>query len=381
MRGKSEMDLSEIRKEIDSIDTQLIELFKQRMECSRQVANYKKATNTSIMNLKREQEILDKVEEQGGEFGYAAQLLFSNILELSRGLQHDIIGSGKGIRDVISNAKGAINKNKNVKIALQGIVGSNSHEATTKLFPECQPVFYKSFAKVFEAVNNGEADYGVLPVENSSAGSVADVYDLILQYRFYIVKALELPIEHCLCSIRQSELSDIEQVWSHPQALAQCTEFINKHNLSTVPSPNTAIAAMDIAKEKRLNCAAICTERAAQEYGLKVLVKGCQNEKDNSTRFIVISKELIIPDDADKVSLCFSVPHIKGSLYNVLGRFSSNGMNLSKIESRPRDGASFEYLFYLDFQGSVHSDKVVNMLCALSEEMPEFSFLGNYKED
>ena len=375
------MDLSEIRKEIDNIDSQLIELFKKRMECSRQVANYKKATNTSIMNLKREQEILDKVEEQGGEFGCAAQLLFSNILELSRGLQHDIIGSGKEIRKEIGSAKNSINKTKDVKIALQGIVGSNSHEATTKLFPDCQPIFYRSFAEVFEAVNNGDADYGVLPVENSSAGSVADVYDLILQYRFYIVKALDLPIEHCLCSIKQSELSDIEQVWSHPQALAQCTEFINNHNFSTVPSPNTAIAAMDIAKEKRLNCAAICTEKAAQEYGLKVLVKGCQNEKDNSTRFIVISKELIIPDDADKVSLCFSVPHIKGSLYNVLGRFSSNGMNLTKIESRPRDGASFEYLFYLDFQGSVHSDKVINMLCALSEEMPEFSFLGNYKED
>ncbi len=375
------MDLSEIRKEIDNIDSQLIELFKKRMECSRQVANYKKATNTSIMNLKREQEILDKVEEQGGEFGCAAQLLFSNILELSRGLQHDIIGSGKEIRKEIGSAKNSINKTKDVKIALQGIVGSNSHEATTKLFPDCQPIFYRSFAEVFEAVNNGEADYGVLPVENSSAGSVADVYDLILQYRFYIVKALDLPIEHCLCSIKQSELSDIEQVWSHPQALAQCTEFINNHNFSTVPSPNTAIAAMDIAKEKRLNCAAICTEKAAQEYGLKVLAKGCQNEKDNSTRFIVISKELIIPDDADKVSLCFSVPHIKGSLYNVLGRFSSNGMNLTKIESRPRDGVSFEYLFYLDFQGSVHSDKVMNMLCALSEEMPEFSFLGNYKED
>lgn len=375
------MDLSEIRKEIDNIDSQLIELFKKRMECSRQVANYKKATNTSIMNLKREQEILDKVEEQGGEFGYAAQLLFSNILELSRGLQHDIIGSGKEIRKEIGSAKNSINKSKDVKIALQGIVGSNSHEATTKLFPDCQPVFYRSFAEVFEAVNNGKADYGVLPVENSSAGSVADVYDLILQYRFYIVKALDLPIEHCLCSIKQSELSDIEQVWSHPQALAQCTEFINNHNFATVPSPNTAIAAMDIAKEKRLNCAAICTEKAAQEYGLKVLAKGCQNEKDNSTRFIVISKELIIPDDADKISLCFSVPHIKGSLYNVLGRFSSNGMNLTKIESRPRDGVSFEYLFYLDFQGSVHSDKVMNMLCALSEEMPEFSFLGNYKED
>ncbi|MEE0858607.1 MAG: prephenate dehydratase [Acutalibacteraceae bacterium] len=374
------MDLGEIRKEIDSIDAQLIELFKKRMQCSIAVAEYKKETNTPIMNLKREQEILDKVEKQGGEFGYAAQLLFSNILELSRGLQHDIIGSGKEIRNLINNAKSFINKDKTVKIALQGIKGANSHEATTRLFPECEPVFYKSFAQVFEAVNNGEATYGVLPVENSSAGSVADVYDLILKYRFYIVKALDLPIDHCLCSLKQSELSDIEQVWSHPQALAQCTDFIDKNNYTTVPSPNTAIAAQDIAKEKRLNCGAICTKKASEEYGLKVLVEKCQNEKDNSTRFIVISKELIIPSDADKISLCFSLPHIKGSLYNVLGRFSSNGMNLTKIESRPMDGASFEYLFYLDFQGSVHSEKVMNMLCALSEEMPEFSFLGNYKE-
>lgn len=375
------MDLSEIRKEIDTIDNKLITLFTKRMECSKQVAEFKKANNTPVLNIKREQEILDKVEKQGGEYGYAAQLLFSNIMELSRGLQHDIIGSGKEIRSLISNAEDTLNNSANVKIALQGVKGANSHEAATKLFPHGEPVFYKSFAQVFEAVNNGEATYGVLPVENSSAGSVADVYDLILKYRFYIVKALDLPIQHCLCAIMQSELSDIEQVWSHPQALAQCTEFTTTHNFTTIPSPNTAIAAKEIAKEKRLNCGAICTKKAAEEYGLKVLVEGCQNSKDNSTRFIVISKELIIPPDADKISLCFSLPHIKGSLYNVLGRFSSNGMNLTKLESRPRDGAAFEYLFYLDFQGSVHSNKVINLLCALSEEMPEFSFLGNYKED
>ena len=375
------MDLKEIRTEIDSIDKELIRLFTKRMECSKQVALYKKENNTPVLNVKREQEILDKVEKEGGEYGYAAQLLFSNIMELSRGLQHDIIGSGKKIRSLIENSKGDLDKTRGVKIALQGVKGANSHEAATQLFPDGTPVFYKSFSQVFEAVNNGEAKYGVLPVENSSAGSVADVYDLILKYRFYIVKALNLPIQHCLCAIKQSQLSDIEQVWSHPQALAQCTDFTTAHNFTTVPSPNTAIAAQDIAKEKRLNCAAICTKKAAREYGLKVLVEGCQNNKDNSTRFIVISKELIIPEDADKISLCFSLPHITGSLYNVLGRFSSNGMNLTKLESRPRDGRAFEYLFYLDFQGSVHnSPKVVNLLCALSEEMPEFSFLGNYKE-
>jgi len=375
------MDLSEIRKEIDSIDAELIKLFTRRMECSKQVAEFKKANNAPVLNIKREKEILGNVEKQGGEYGYAAQLLFSNIMELSRGLQHDIIGSGKEIRQLIGNAKTSISKNNNVKIALQGVKGANSHEATMRLFPTGTPVFYKSFAQVFEAVNNAEADYGVLPVENSSAGSVADVYDLILKYRFYIVKALNLPISYCLCGIKQSELDDIEQVWSHPQALAQCTDFTTKHNFMTVPSPNTAIAAQDIAKEKRLNCGALCNKKAVEEYGLKVLAEGCENNKDNSTRFIVISKELIIPPDADKISLCFSLPHIKGALYNVLGRFSSNGMNLTKLESRPMDGAAFEYLFYLDFQGSIHSEKVINLLCALSEEMPEFSFLGNYKED
>lgn len=375
------MDLSEIRKEIDSIDNQLIELFKKRMDCSARVAESKRQTNTPILNVQREQEILDKVYKQGGEYGYATQLLFSNIMELSRGLQHDILGSGKEIRSLIANAQAEIDKSDNIKIALQGLKGANSHEATTRIFPNCEPMFYKSFSRVFEAVNSGEAQYGVLPVENSSAGSVADVYDLILKYRFYIVGALDLPIEHCLCGLKQSELEDIEQVWSHPHALAQCTDFTLEHNMLAVPSANTAIAARDIAKEKRLNCAAICTEKAAEEYGLKVLKKSIQNNSDNSTRFIIISKELIIPDDADKISLCFSLPHIKSALYNVLGRFSSNGLNLTKIESRPSNGKAFEYLFYLDFQGNTQSENVIKLLCALSEELPEFSFLGNYKED
>ena len=375
------MDLSEIRKNIDTVDAQLIQLIKQRMDCAKAVAEYKKATNTPILNVKREQEILDKVQQEGGEYGDIAKQLFSNLIELSRGLQHDIIGSGKEIRDMISNAKSQIDESENTTIALQGIKGANSDEAANRLFPNCNKKFYKSFAKVFEAVNNGEATYGVLPVENSCAGSVSDVYDLILQYRFFIVRSINLPIDHCLCALKQSELSDIEQVWSHPHGLAQCTDFIAEYNLSTVSSPNTAIAARSIANEKRLNCAAICSKKAAEEYGLKVLAEGIQNNKENSTRFIVISKELIIPENSDKVSLCLFLPHEKSALYNVLGRFGANGLSLTKIESRPMAGLNFQYLFYLDFSGNVHSDKVTNLLCELSEELPEFSLLGNYKEE
>ncbi len=203
-----------------------------------------------------------------------------------------------------------------------------------------------------------EATFGILPVENSTAGSVSTVYDLILKHRFYIVGALDMPIEHCLAALRQSTLEDIEIVWSHPQALAQCESYIASHNLTPVPKANTAVAARDTAKEKRLNVAAICSPNAAREYGLQILDTGLQDNAYNTT----------------------SLPHVKGSLYNLLCRFNSLGLNLTKIESRPAKGRDFEYIFYLDFTGNVHSENVIDLLSQLSEEMPEFSFLGNYHE-
>ncbi len=375
------MGLEEIRQDIDKIDRELIRLFKDRMDCAKRVGEYKLEHGISVLNLEREDEILDRVEAEGGEYGYAARLLFSNIMELSRALQHDIVGSGKDMRRLLETSENESDFSLGaLKIACQGIKGANSHEAAKKLFPNAEPVFYPSWEDVFTAVDSGEADYGVLPVENSSAGSVSDVYDLILKYRFYISGALDLPISHCLCSLRQSELSDIEQVWSHPQGLAQCSRYISKNDLRSVPCSNTAIAAKMVAEEKRLSCAAICSEQAAEEYGLKILKRDIQNSSENSTRFIVISKKLFIPEDADKISLCFCLPHIKGSLHNVLCRFSSHGLNLTKIESRPLPDKSFEYLFYLDFTGNVRSEHVMNLMCALSEELPEFSFLGNYRE-
>lgn len=266
------------------------------------------------------------------------------------------------------------------KIAYQGIKGANSYEAAQMLFPESDLVAYKSFDDVFKAVENGECGYGVLPVENSTAGSVAAVYDLILRYRFYIVGGLDLPIDYCLAGLKQSTLSDIEKVISHPQALSQCEQYINRMGFEAAACSNTAVAARDTAREKRLNLAAVCSYKAAEEYGLKVLDNHLQDNKNNTTRFIVISKKLYINENANKVSLCFSLPHVTGALFHMLKRFDALGLNLTKIESRPIPDKDFEYLFYLDFAGSVKSEGVTNLLSKLSEEMPEFSFLGNYYE-
>lgn len=372
-------DLSEIRVEIDKIDSKLIELFKKRMDCAKAVGLYKKENNIPVLNQNRENEILDNVEAKGGEYGSHARLLFSNIMELSRALQHNIVGSGKKLRVDILNASSKM-QTENVKVGYQGIKGGNGHEATLKLFPNSEAVNYKTFSDVFDAVDKGEIAYGVLPVENSTAGSVSAVYDLILKHRFYIVKALDLPIDYCLAGLKQSEFSDIEKVWSHPQSLSQCANYIARNNFDSTPFENTAVAAREVAKEKRLNVAAICSYKAAEEYGLKIIDNHLQDDKGNTTRFIVISKTLCIPENANKISLCFSLPHVTGSLYGLLCRFNSLGLNLTKIESRPRKGKDFEYLFYLDFSGSVHSNNVIDLISQLSEEMPEFSFLGNYCE-
>ena len=372
-------ELSEIRVEIDEIDNQMLDLFKRRMDCAREVGCYKKEKGLPILNRQREDEILADVQEKGGAYGTAARMLFADIMELSRALQYNIIGSGQALREEILHAR-EMPPTDDITVAYQGIKGANSFEAAQALFPDAVLSERKTFEDVFDAVDRDEAAFGVLPVENSTAGSVSAVYDLILKHRFYIVGALDRRIEHCLAGLRQSTLEDIEIVWSHPQALSQCAHYLEQRRLTAVSKANTAVAARDVAREKRLNVAAICTPGAAKEYGLRILDTGLQDDPFNTTRFIVISKQLIISEDANKISLCFSLPHVKGSLYNLLCRFNSLGLNLTKIESRPAKGRDFEYLFYLDFTGSVRSDNVIDLLSRLGEELPEFSFLGNYRE-
>ncbi len=374
-------DLQGIREEIDEIDLELTKLFIKRMDCAKKVAHYKKERNLPILNEKRENEVIETVQNNCGEYGHSAKLLYTNLMELSRTLQHNIVNSGQKMKDVINSAKDTFNKDeKDVFVASQGIKGANSHIATNNIFTDCQNIFVKSFEDVFKLVENGEAKYGVLPVENSGYGSVTDVYDLIIKYKFFIVGANNFKIKHCLAGANIKSLDEVKTVGSHPQALMQCSKFIKEHNLNTCSYSNTAVAAMEVSNQTDKSLFAICSKDAANEYDLFVVSENIQDNEDNSTRFVVISKELCIPQNANKISLCFALPHVTGSLYSILGRFSSIGLNLTKIESRPINNKNFEYLFYVDFTGNVKDENVKSLICALSDEIPEFTFLGNYEE-
>lgn len=373
------MDLKDIRIEIDKIDTELIKLLEKRMDCSKAVGEYKAAHNIPILDKDRQQIILDSIEKKAEKYGPQLKFLFEDIMQISRMSQNRIIGSS-AFRDTIQNNIADL-PTGGVKVACQGIKGANSHIACGEFFDEAQISFHKTFADVFDAIENDEAQFGVLPVENTSGGSVSDVYDLLMSHNFYIVSAKALSISHNLCALKQSTMEDIEQVWSHPQALTQCGGFITQNDLSPVVYPNTAVAAKKVMEEKRLNCAAICSTLAAQEYGLKILKSDIQDYNKSTTRFIVISKKPYISNNANKISLCFNVEHEEGALSRVLNMFSLLGLNLTKIESRPMKNAEFDYLFYLDFTGNIKEKSVMDFLCTLSDEVKVFSFMGNYFED
>lgn len=375
------MDLLGLRKEIDNIDEQLIPLLLKRMSISEQVARYKVERGIPVLNAEREQQILDNVAEKCGAQGDTIKTVFSATMDASRALQHKIIGGGKKLRDTIEGAKSTGKLTANGEsVACQGVEGAYSGVTANTLFPNSPVRFYKQFEDVFEAVNKGEAKYGVIPVENSTAGSVHESYDLIMKYRFYVVGAYDLKIEHCLCAKADTKYEDITDVYSHPQALSQCNNFLKSFDFTGVNFSNTAAAAEFVAKSSKSNIAVICSELAAKKYGLKILKRNVQNNNNNRTRFIVISKELVIGEDADKISLIFSAPHTTGSLYRVLGRFSMAGLNLTKLESRPIENADFDYYFYVDVMGSVKDESTLDLICALYDELPEFEFLGNYFE-
>ncbi|MGN0532718.1 MAG: prephenate dehydratase [Eubacterium sp.] len=376
------MDLLELREQIDEIDNQLIPLLLKRMNISKSVAEYKYKNGIPVLNAQREQEILDNVALRCGEQGDVIKTVFSSIMDTSRAIQHKIIGGGKALRRDVANAIHYEKLTANGEpIACQGVDGAYSGQAGQALFPDSPISFYKQFEDVFEAVNQNKAKFGIIPVENSTAGSVHEAYDLIMKYRFYVVGAYDLKIDHCLCAKPDTEYEDIEDVYSHPQALSQCNLFLKSFDFTGVNYTNTAAAAKHVANSNKNNIAAICSESAAKKYGLKVLKRDIQNVTNNKTRFIVISKELVIDDHANKISLIFSAPHRTGSLYRVLGRFSMTGLNLTKLESRPVANGEFDYFFYADILGCVNDESTLDLLCALSDELSEFTFLGNYHEE
>ena len=372
------MDLEEIRRDIDELDVQLLELFAKRMKLCCDVAEYKAQNGLPVFQGSREKAVLKRISEMAPEgLESASALLFSQIMDISKCLQQE--------RLTKYNAVQHVKPAENPVAACPGIAGSYSEEACIRAFGEKGKIKrFDTFGQVFEAVNSGEADYGVVPIENSTAGGVDGTYDLLEQYEVYVCGRLSIPVRHVLAAKKGAD--KIQKVLSHEQALHQCSSFIKEQGLTAVTAVNTSIAAKTVADRQALDTACICSRHCAELYGLEILNESIADSNENYTRFIVISKTLQIPKNADTVSVCLSLPHHSGSLYRLLTRFSFSGLNLTKIESRPmpphikkKTGTEgFEFIFYLDFEGSVLNPSVTKLLDNLEKDCSYYRFLGNY---
>lgn len=380
----AELDLKQIRDDIDNIDTQLVELFRQRMEKSIQVAEYKQAHGLPILNSTREKEVLHKVSQQMGEpFDGYARLLFNTIFDVSKSAQNNHLErrSDLAVRIVDSVAETPVLFPKKAVVACQGVAGANSQAACEKLFEVPNIMFFNNFEGVFNAVEKGLCQYGILPIENSSYGSVGAVYDLMQNYNFYIVKSLRLRICHNLMAKPGTKLSDIKEIFSHEQAIGQCGEFLkNMSDVKITTCANTALAAKMVADSDRTDIAAISSMECLDLYGLELVKKNIQTTDNNYTRFICISKKMEIYPGSNKISLILSLPHSPRSLYQAIAKFAAIGINLTKLESRPIPGSDFEFLFYFDMEGSVYSPELINLLAELENQPETFVFLGCYTE-
>lgn len=380
------MELSEIRKEIDAVDEEMTKLFVRRMACADQVAEAKRGTGKPVLDPGREREILAKVAERvGPALESEGKLLFSTLLSVSRGRQRAQLADdgmfAKAMAEAMS-ATPAIFPSK-ANVACPGAEGGYSQQAAVAFVKFPSLFYFRDFESVFTAVEEGMCEYGVLPIENSTAGSVTQVYDLMAKHDFKIAKALKLRIRHVLLAPKGVKLADVKEIASHPQALAQCAEFLKAHQgVRTVPASNTAAAAAELAKSGRKDAAVIASRECAELYGLDILADDISDTTSNFTRFICISRKTEIYPDANKFSLMMSLSHRPGSLADILIRFGAVGVNLTKLESRPVPGSDFEFRFIFDFEASPHDVRVVKLLSSLASdpEVEHFTFLGAYAE-
>lgn len=377
------MELITIRQKIDQTDDGLVKLFLQRMELAKQVAEYKKENKIGVMNSGREREILNRVTDMSGDMAGYTQVLYGTLFELSRSWQRQLNTGETELTKEIENAlkEAPTLFPKKGSVACQGMEGSYSQIACDKLFSMPNIMYFKTFNAVFNAVEKGMCDFGILPIENSSNGSVSQVYDLMRHYRFHIVRGIKLCVKHELLAKPGTKLSDIRKIVSHEQALGQCSEFLKSmESITVVPWENTAIAAEHAATCTEEGVAAISSHSCAELYGLSCITDDIQNNDNNYTRFICISRDLTIYPGADRISLILSASHEPGALYRIIAKFAALGINLTKLESRPIVGRDFEFLFYFDFDASVCEPQVVTLLSELSQMNDIFVFLGNYSE-
>ncbi len=374
------MDLTDLRMEIDEIDAAIVELYEKRMEVCTNVAKVKVNTGKKVLDSKREREKLDKVKAlTHNEFNsLGVEELFEQIMSMSRKLQYSLLtenGNGGKLpfieQDKI-NFRGA-------KVVYQGSEGAYSQLALKQFFGnEVESIQVDTFRDAMSAVGEGMADYAVLPIENSTAGIVNEIYDLLVEYENFIVGEQIIRIEHCLLAPEGVKKEDIKTVYSHAQSLMQCARYLQDYDWKQVSMKNNAFAAKEVADHRDGTSAAIAGEHAADIYGLQILERGINQSDTNSTRFIVVTNQKVFQKDAKKISICFEIPHKSGSLYHILSHFIYNHLNMTKIESRPMEDRNWEYRFFVDFEGNLADSAVKNALLGLREETRNMRILGNY---
>lgn len=378
------MDINNLRNEIDSIDDELVRLFERRMNVAAEIAEYKRANGLAVSDRGRERQVINKVTSKvAPHFSNYTRVLYQTMFDVSCSYQRGLNSKKSALVEKIEKviAENPKERPNRAVVACQGVEGAYSQHACDKMFAYPSIMYFHGFEDVFKAVDSGLCRYGILPVENSSAGSVNQVYDLMSKYSFFITHSLKLCIEHKLLANSGTSISSIKEIYSHEQALNQCSAFISQLGVKTHICKNTAEAAKIVAESGRTDIAAIGAKECAELYGLKILSGNVQNTQNNYTRFICISKELEIYPGAEKTSIMLTIPHTPGSLYNMIARFAALGLNLTKLESRPISGSNFEFMFYFDINASVYSPDFKALIAELENDCEAFTYLGSYTEE
>ena len=378
------MELNNYREHLDTIDKELLRLFIERMAIAGEIAQWKQQNSMPVLDLRREKEKLRTMEEMSPEdLKEYSVSLFSLMMELSRSYQNRIIHPASAETLAIEQALKETPQlfPETAIVACQGVEGAYSGIACEKLFKRPSIFYFSSFDAVFSAIEKGLCRYGVIPVENSTAGTVNAVYDLMRKHDFRIVRSVRVKIDHNLLVKPGTKPEDIREIYSHAQAIAQCSAFLQSMpNVKVIPCENTAVAAKKVAESQDKGIAALSSRSCSKLYGLEILKADVQDSGNNHTRFICISKNLEIYPGADRTSLMMVLPHEPGSLYRLLSRFNALGINLTKLESRPMPERSFEFMFYFDLDTSVYSPRFIQLMGELPDISEEHEYLGSYSE-
>ncbi len=380
-------DLQSLRRQIDQIDRQMVDLFCQRMDVTRRVGRYKAEHNLPVLDQERERQVLlDKGDLAGEELRPAVTTLFQTIMALSRRQQRDMLKEGAdnpGLRRYLAARAHVRPLVESPRVVYQGVPGAYSEQACLNFFgPQVKAGGVEQFEHAFQSIQEGRADYAVLPIENSSTGAIRQIYDLLSQYEYFIVGETTVRVEHCLMALPGATLDTITQVYSHEQGLFQCEQYLAAHpNWRAVPQADTAGSAQMVAASGDVTKAAICSERAAQLYGLNILARGINHNSRNTTRFVVISPRMELREGADKISTVFILPHEAGSLHEILTIFAVRGLNMVKLESRPLPQRSWEYMFFLEFNGRLDQRVTADVLHELAQTTGDFRVLGNFQSN